>query len=63
MKKVLLFILLVAGWSAISSAQEVAVKTNGLYWLTTTPNIGMEFGLGRKVTLDISGAYNPWTWT
>lgn len=61
MKKILLFILLMTGLSNISSAQEVAVKTNGLYWLTTTPNIGMEFGLGRKVSLDISGAYNPWT--
>ena len=61
MKKILFLILFVAGLSATASAQDVAVKTNGLYWLTTTPNIGMEFGLSRKVTLDISGAYNPWT--
>lgn len=61
MRKILFLILFVTGWTAITSAQEVALKTNSLYWLTTTPNLGIELGLGRKVTLDISGAYNPWT--
>lgn len=46
-----------------SSAQETAVKTNGLYWLTTTPNLGIEFGLGRQYTLELAGAYNPWTFS
>lgn len=43
------------------SAQDIAVKTNGLYWLATTLNAGAEFALNNKMTLDISGAYNPWT--
>lgn len=42
-------------------AQDIAVKTNTLYWLTTTPNIGIEFALNDRWTLDLSGAYNPWT--
>lgn len=43
------------------SAQKVAVKTNLLYGgLTFTPNLGAEFGLSPKITLDISGGYNPW---
>lgn len=37
-----------------------AIKTNALYWATTTPNLGIELGLSKKVTLDISGNYNPW---
>lgn len=37
-----------------------ALKTNALYWATTTPNLGIEIGLSRKFTLDISGNYNPW---
>ncbi|MEG1622999.1 MAG: DUF3575 domain-containing protein [Alistipes sp.] len=37
-----------------------AVKSNVLYWATTTPNIGFEFGLGKRITLDVSGNYNPW---
>lgn len=37
-----------------------ALKTNTLYWATTTPNLGIEVGLARKLTLDISGNYNPW---
>lgn len=47
------------GW-VTSRAQEVAVKTNLLYDATTTLNLGVEVGLGDKMTLDISGNYNPW---
>ena len=37
-----------------------AIKTNALYWATTTPNLGIELGLAKKLSLDISGNYNPW---
>lgn len=37
-----------------------AIKTNALYWATTTPNLGFEVALGKKMTLDVSGNYNPW---
>ena len=37
-----------------------ALKTNALYLATTTFNLGMEIGLSKKFTLDISGNYNPW---
>lgn len=37
-----------------------AIKTNALYWATTTSNLGLEIGLAKKLTLDISGNYNPW---
>ncbi len=40
-----------------------AVKTNALYWATTTPNLGFEIGLSKKFTLEISGNYNPWTFS
>lgn len=45
----------------ISYSQTVAVKTNALYWLAATPNIGLEVAMGNRVTLDLEGAYNPWT--
>lgn len=61
MKYSLLLILLLSGLFSTLSAQDVAIKTNGLYWLTTTPNAGVEFALSRKMTLDLSAAYNPWT--
>lgn len=38
-----------------------AVKTNLLYDLTSTINLGLEFRVGSRYTLDISGNYNPWT--
>lgn len=61
-RKILLLILFfVAGFLREASAQDVALKTNALYWAGTTPNLGVEFSLGRKYTLEFSGAYNPWT--
>lgn len=62
-KRYLLTVLLVlmASLPRMASAQDVALKTNGLYWLATTPNLGLEVALSRKVTLDLSAAYNPWT--
>lgn len=44
-------------------AQNFAVKTNVLYDATTTVNLGVEFALSPKVTVDLSGNYNPWTFS
>lgn len=41
-------------------AQRWAVKSNLLYDATATVNLGVEAALGERVTLDISGSYNPW---
>lgn len=60
MKKFLFVLLLITGTVLTSWGQKAAVKTNLLYDATTTLNLGFEFGLGEKVTLDISGNYNPW---
>ncbi len=43
------------------SAQEAAVKTNALFWLATTPNLGVELATGNKMSLELAAAYNPWT--
>lgn len=50
--------------STDASAQprnNLAVKTNLLYDATTTPNLGLEFGVGRKNTFQIFYGLNPWT--
>ena len=44
-----------------ASAQKVAVKTNALYWATATPNVGMEFAIADRWTIELEGGYNPWT--
>ena len=46
-----------------ANAQKVSVKTNTLYWATTTPNLAVEFGLGPRTTLDIAGGYNWFTFS
>ena len=43
-----------------ANAQKAAIKTNALYWATTTPNLGMEFALGDRWTFELEGGYNPW---
>ena len=37
-----------------------AIKTNLLYWATTTPNIGTEIAVGKKHTAQIFFGLNPW---
>lgn len=59
----------IAGWilsfiwiaSFSVQAQKFALKTNLPYWLTTTPNIGMEWAVSKKISVELSGGYNPWT--
>lgn len=41
-------------------AQRVAMKTDLLMWLTTTPNAAVEFAMGRHLSLEVGGAYNAW---
>lgn len=42
------------------SAQKVAQKTNLFYLASTTPNLGLEFSLSKKLTFDITAGYNSW---
>jgi hypothetical protein len=61
MKKIyiVLFVCIATCFSA--RAQYFAVKTNALYDITATINLGIEFRVAPRWTIDISGNYNPWT--
>ena len=39
---------------------QLALKTNLLYDATTTPNLSVEVGLGRKTTAQVFYGLNPW---
>ena len=41
-------------------AQTVAIKTNAIYWATTTPNIGVEMSVDSKHTAQLFYGLNPW---
>ena len=60
MKRLLIILLVLFAPFAATYGQTFAVKSNLLYDLTSTMNLGVEMSLSRKVTLDISGNYNPW---
>lgn len=59
-KLILSFVFVVCGWSGVMS-QQVAVKTNLLYWMTGTINAGAEVALSEHSTLGATFNYNPWT--
>ena len=62
MKKYLIIVLLlIFAFPGISDAQKVGLKTNALYWATTTPNLGFEVGMGDRFSFYLEGGYNPWT--
>lgn len=44
-----------------AEAQQWAVNTNGLYWLTATPNVGLEYGFHRNLSVALHANYNPFT--
>ena len=46
-----------------AKAQKLGVKSNLLYDATSTVNLGAEIGLSKKMTLDVSGNFNPWTYS
>ena len=49
-KYFIIVLLLVMAFPAALNAQKVGLKTNALYWATTTPNIGFEVGMGDRFT-------------
>lgn len=53
------FVLFMSATTA--DAQQWAVSTNGLYWLSGTPNLGLEVGVHDKMTVALSANYNPFT--
>lgn len=56
------WLLAVCLWAAglSASAQNVALKTNLLYWATTTPNLGAEVSFARKHSVQLFYGLNPW---
>lgn len=56
-----LLLLLLLGLSQVTSAQKVAIKSNLLYWgAAGSPNMGLEFALGKRATLELGGGVNLW---
>ena len=63
MKRIYFWVLLCLLFlSGTARAQVVGIKTNLLYDATATINAGVEVGLAQKLTLDVSGNLNLWTW-
>lgn len=46
-----------------ATAQNLAVKTNALYWATTSVNAAVEKKVADRWTVDLSLGYNPFTFS
>ena len=60
-RKIIFVLFAFFNFCVASNAQKFAVKTNGLYLSTATPNVGVEAAIGERWTVEIEGGYNPWT--
>ena len=54
-----ILLLFMSGMTTFAFAQKWGVKTNLLYDVTSTFNLGVEFGLAPRWTFALSGNYNP----
>ncbi|MFV0417318.1 MAG: DUF3575 domain-containing protein [Dysgonomonas sp.] len=63
LRRAFLAFLIFTSFCSFAQSQEIAVKTNLAYWATTTPNLGLEFGLSKKSTLEIGGGLNVFSFS
>ena len=62
MKRLILLLLSVLFFfETATNAQNLSVKSNTLYLLTTTPNVGVEYSFAPRWTVELEGGYNPFT--
>lgn len=59
-KRYLAIVCLIAASMCGVSAQKVAIKTNLISDIVTSPSLGLEFKMAPKWTFDISGQVNAW---
>lgn len=61
LRKILLTLAVILVSAPFVAAQNFGVKSNLLYDITSTVNLGIEYRLTDRLTFDISGNYNAWT--
>ena len=59
-KKVLISLVCLMMLSAFTVMGQVAVKTNLAMDALAIPNVGLEVGISKKLSLDVPVDYNPW---
>lgn len=47
-------------FTGLAANAQVAIKTNAMTWASTTPNLGIEVGIGQHSTIQAMGMLNPW---
>ena len=60
-KRLLIAALLLMGCCPLAHAQELAVKTNALQWIQTTPNAAVEYAFAPRWTAELAAGFNLWS--
>ena len=58
-----LFVLMCLLASSLYMYGQITVKTNVAMDAVAIPNLGVEVGLSKKLTLDVPMYYNPWKYS
>lgn len=61
-KLLAVMVLFLLSFSLKVNAQEIVLKTNMPYWLTTTPNIGAEMAVSPNLSIELTTGFNPFKW-
>lgn len=59
--KTCIIVLFLSACCTVSHAQNIGIKTNLIYDVTSTINLGVEVGIAPKWTIDLSGNLNAWS--
>ena len=59
MKRIFFSILFLIIFYHFTFSQNIGIKTNLVHWVTTIHNLGVEFALNNRYTMDITGGVNP----
>lgn len=62
-KRVLCLLVVCIGFALQIAAQDMAIKTNALGWVSTNFNGGVELRLADRWTAGLNLSYNPWTFS
>lgn len=58
-----LFVFIMIILPFMLKGQDVSLKTNFAYWGTTTPNLGIEFAISKKSTVELGAGLNTFTFS
>ena len=61
--KVIFLLIMITSCISNIQGQQLSVKTNAMYWLTSTPNFSVEVGFNKHMSAQLAIGYNAWAFS